>query len=90
MSLASGGPVYSDVSSVPHNKLVFLPTVPGISCLNKDQENCELAENGHMVGPSPPCCLDYKIRFCCKQTSASIEGDLQNQKSLKIDQNQNL
>merc|ERR1719450_1896052 len=69
VSLASGGPVYTDVTSVPHNNLVFLPTVPGISCLNKDQENCKLAENGHKDGPSPPCCLDYKIRFCCKTHS---------------------
>ena len=69
MSLASGGPVYSDVSSVPNNKLVFNSSIPRISCINKDQENCQVAANGHMFGPSPPCCLDYKIRFCCKKTS---------------------
>ena len=72
VSLASGGPVYSDVSSVPHNKLIFLPDRPGISCLNKDQQNCQLnPSNGHN-GPSPPCCLDYKIRFCCKKRSQPL------------------
>ena len=73
VSLVSGGPVYNDLSSVPHNKLVW--EGQGISCINKEQKDCKVDSKGWKQGPSPPCCMDYKIRFCCKEMTTSIEGD---------------
>ena len=74
MSLVSGGPVYNDLSSVPHNKLVWIEEEQGISCINKEQKDCKVGPDGMMQGPSPPCCLDYKIRFCCKTRAHPLPG----------------
>ena len=74
VSLVSGGPAYNDLSSVPHNKLVWIQQEQGISCINKEQKDCKIGSDGMMQGPSPPCCLDYKIRFCCKTRAHPLPG----------------
>ena len=69
VSLVSGGPVYNNVASVPTNVVSYSPTStrgPQIYCVNTQQPKCETNGQGYKVGPSPPCCLDYKARFCCK------------------------
>ena len=69
VSLVSGGPVYTNVASVPTNVLGYNPTSsdgPMVYCVNAQQPRCKTSSQGHKVGPSPPCCLDYKARFCCK------------------------
>jgi len=71
------GAVYTDVSSIHQNSLRFWQhgyksrnNKPTLGCVNKHQKGCQVDKNGHRTGSSPPCCLDYKTRFCCKQTSS--------------------
>ena len=70
VTLVSGGRVYDDVASVPTNVLGFNPASsdgPMIACVNANQPECK----------SPPCCLDYKARFCCsvKSVKPFIRGN---------------
>jgi len=72
VSLVSGGPVYTSVASIPTNQVSYNPASayaqgPYVYCVNKDQPGCKVNSNGDRVGPSPPCCMDYKARFCCKK-----------------------
>lgn len=82
VKLALGERVYTDVSSVPNNKLVFLQTKwrkdlkhmsPVITCMHKKQKKCKVDKQGFMAGRSRSCCLDYKIRMCCKQTYTPLQ-----------------
>ena len=69
VSLVSGGTVYTDVASIPTNQVSYLPASsegPQVYCVNREQPGCKTTSNGYMIGPSPPCCEDYKARFCCK------------------------
>eukprot|EP00092_Neocalanus_flemingeri_P008324 GFUD01008976.1.p1 GENE.GFUD01008976.1~~GFUD01008976.1.p1 ORF type:complete len:264 (+),score=51.53 GFUD01008976.1:44-835(+) len=68
VTLVAGGSVYDDVNDVPSNVMTYHPTLnpPQIACKNGIQPGCITSSNGYKVGPSPPCCLDYKARFCCK------------------------
>merc|ERR1712215_81525 len=72
VSLVSGGPVYTNVADVPTNVLSYSPSSsvgPQVYCVSTNQPGCKVGQSppieGWKVGPSPPCCLDYKARFCC-------------------------
>jgi len=70
VSLVSGGPVYTSVASIPTNQVSYLPASsegPQVYCVNTQQPGCKTTSNGYKAGPSPPCCRDYKARFCCKK-----------------------
>jgi len=67
VSLVSGGPVYTNVADVPTNVLSFSPSSsegPQVYCVNTNQPGCKTN--------SPPCCLDYKARFCCSVRAFGI------------------
>ena len=71
VSLVSGGPVYTSVASIPTNLVFYSPASnegPRVDCVNTKQLGCKTTSNGYMIGPSPPCCEDYKARFCCKSS----------------------
>jgi len=68
VSLVSGGPVYSNVASITTNQVSYDPASsegPQVYCVNNQQPNCKTNSGGYKIGPSPPCCMDYKARFCC-------------------------
>merc|ERR1711872_125823 len=72
VTLVSGGPMYTNVASVPTNQLSYNPASsyangPMVYCVNTEQPQCKTSSNGYKVGPSPPCCMDYKTRFCCRK-----------------------
>jgi len=73
VSLVSGGPVYTSVASIPNAiqyQVSYLPASsegPQVYCVNREQPGCKTTSNGYKIGPSPPCCRDYKARFCCKK-----------------------
>ena len=56
-------------TTIPTNVVSYSPTStdgPQIYCVNAQQPKYETNGQGYRIGPSPPCCLDYKARFCCK------------------------
>jgi len=78
VTLVSGGPVYTNVASVPTNQLSYNPASsyangPMVYCVNSQQPRCRTNSNGYKVGPSPPCCMDYKVRFCCGNNKPSFQ-----------------
>ena len=80
VALVTGGSVYDNVASVPTNVMTFNPATsdgPMIACVNTNQPNCKTNVKGWKAGPSPPCCLDYKARFCCsvKSVKPFIRGN---------------
>jgi len=75
VSLVSGGPVYTSVASIPTNQVSYNPASsegPQVYCVNKDQPRCRTNSIGWKAGPSPPCCMDYKARFCCKKKATIL------------------
>ena len=74
IQLVSGGPVYTDYTAVPNNKISFDSNTGWIRCLNSLQSNCPVKSNNYAVNPYAPyynCCKDYKVNYCCapKQNS---------------------
>ena len=67
IQLVSGGPVYTDYTAVPTNKM-SLTNTGWVKCLNSLQSNCPVHSNNYAVdtyNPQYNCCKDYKVNYCC-------------------------
>ena len=82
IQLVSGGPVYTDYTAVPTNKISFDSNAGWITCHNNLQSNCPVnSNNNHSVDVGNPqynCCKDYKVNYCCapnSSTGSSTSGE---------------
>ena len=77
IQLVSGGPVYTDYTAVPTNKISFDSNAGWIRCNNSLQSNCPVnSNNNHAVDVGNPqynCCKDYKVNYCCAPNSSTTE-----------------
>jgi hypothetical protein len=76
IQLVSGGPVYTDYTAVPTNKISFDSNAGWIRCLNSLQSNCPVNSNNHaddVYNPQYNCCKDYKVNYCCAPNSSITE-----------------
>ena len=76
IQLVSGGPVYTDYTAVPTNKISFDSNAGWIQCHNSLQSNCPVNSYNHPVDVDNPqynCCKDYKVNYCCAPNSSTTE-----------------